>query len=353
MTAFLRVLRYPGFKHSGAGSMSGVRIMTRGSLNRWVLLAAALLAAGAASAQQQTYPTRPLRIVIPWPPGQATDLVGRIIALKLTEHFGQQVIADNRPGAGGMIGTDLVAKATPDGYTLLAGSSGPVTINPLLQKVPFDPNRDLVPVANVGISPYLLVTSVKFPAANVRDFIALVKASPGKYTFASSGTGATAHLVAELFNGRAGLQATHVPYKGSAPAMIDVISGQPTYALETMAATMPHIKGGRLKAYGITVLKPTALAPGIEPLATSANLPGFDASAWIGVMVPRGTPAGIVERLTKALDTTMQTADARERINAAGLEVDYRRSDDFRRYLLEQHTRFSEIIKKNNIRIEQ
>jgi tripartite-type tricarboxylate transporter receptor subunit TctC len=321
-------------------------------MKRLILLFAAAMIAPSAVAQPQTYPARPVRIVIPWPPGQATDLAGRLVAQKLTESLGQQVIADNRPGAGGMIGTDVVAKATPDGYTLLAASSGPVSINPLLQKAPYDAERDLVPVANVGLSPYILVSGLKFPANNAREFVSLVKANPGKYTFASSGTGATAHLVAELFNGRAGLQVTHVPYKGSAPAMVDVIGGQVAYALETMAATMPHVKAGRLKAYGISTIRPSALAPGIEPLAKVADLPGFDASAWIGVMVPTGTPKPIVERLSRALDTAMQSADMREKIAVAGLEVDYRPPGEFTRYLKEQKVRFEEIIKKNNIRIE-
>ncbi len=320
-------------------------------MKRLVLLFAAAVLAAPVFAQQN-YPARPLRIVIPWPPGQATDLAGRLVAQKLTELLGQQVIADNRPGAGGMIGTDVVAKATPDGYTLLAASSGPVTINPLLQKAPYDAERDLVPVANVGLSPYILVAGMKFPANNAREFIAVVKAGPGKYSFASSGTGATAHLVAELFNGRAGLQVTHVPYKGSAPAMVDVIGNQVAYALETMAATMPHVKAGRLKAFGISTIRPSALAPGIEPLAKMADLPGFDASAWIGVMVPTGTPKPIVERLSRAIDTGMQGNDMRERVAAAGLEVDYRPPAEFAKYLKEQQVRFAEIIKKNNIRID-
>jgi tripartite-type tricarboxylate transporter receptor subunit TctC len=320
-------------------------------MKRLVFLFAAAVLAGPGLAQEN-YPTRPVRIVIPWPPGQATDLAGRLVAQKLSEQLGQQVIADNRPGAGGMIGTDVAAKATPDGYTLLAGSSGPVTINPLLQKVPYDAERDLIPVANVGLSPYILVTGVKFPANNAREFVSVVKASPGKYSFASSGTGATAHLVAELFNGRAGLQVTHVPYKGSAPAMVDVIGNQVAYALETMAATMPHVKAGRLKAFGISMIRPSALAPGIEPLAKVADLPGFDASAWIGVMVPAGTPKPIVDRLARELDKAMQGGDMREKVAAAGLEVDYRPPGEFGKYLKEQKVRFAEIIKKNNIRIE-
>ena len=320
-------------------------------MKRLIVLMAALACAGTAIAQQQ-YPNRPLRIVIPWPPGQATDLAGRLVALKLTEQIGQQVVPDNRPGAGGAIGTDVAAKATPDGYTLLAASSGPVTISPLLQKVPYDAVRDLMPVANVGLSPYLLVTNPAFPAANVREFISVVKASPGKYRFASSGTGATAHLVAEMFNAATGLQVTHVPYKGSIPALTDVISGDINYALETVAATMPFVRSGRLKAYGISTARASALAPGIEPIATGAKLPGFDVAAWIGVMVPSGTPKSIVERLSRAIDTSMQTTDFRERLAAAGLELDYRRSEEFGRYLKDQHTRFADIIRKNNIRIE-
>lgn len=320
-------------------------------MKRSALFLTALVFAGAAAAQQ-SYPTRPIRMIVPWPPGQATDLAGRVVAQELSKLLGQQIIADNRPGAGGMIGTDMAAKAPADGYTLLAASSGPVTINPLLQKVPFDPVKDLAPVANIGLSPYILVTGPKFPAANVKELIALVKANPGKYSFGSSGTGATAHLVAEMFNGQAGLQVTHVPYKGSSPALIDVSTGQVAYALETLAATMPLIKSGRLKAYAISTLQPSALAPGIEPLATAANLPGFDAAAWIGVMVPSGTPKAIIDRLSKAMDTAMQSPETRERINLAGLELAYRRTDVFGGYLKEQRARFAEIIKKNNIRIE-
>ena len=321
-------------------------------MKRIIFLVLGVLAFAGTALAQQNYPNRPVRIIIPWPPGQATDLVARVLAQELTKAFGQQVIADNRAGAGGMIGTDVAAKATPDGYTILAASSGPVTVNPLLQKTPFDVDRDLLPVANVGLSPYLLVTNPQFPAANVREFVALVKANPGKYSFASSGTGATAHLIAEWFNGRAGLKVTHVPYKGSSPALTDVIAGQIAYAIETLAATMPHVKSGRLKAYGISLAKGSALAPGIEPLATGANLPGFDVGAWIGVMVPAGTPKPILNRIAAAVETSMQSPEVRERIAAVGLEVDYRRTEEFTRYLKEQKARFADIIKSGNIKID-
>ena len=320
-------------------------------MRRIVLFAAMLAVAGAACAQQG-YPSRPLRMIVPWPPGQATDLVGRVMAQKMSEVLGQQIVIDNRAGAGGMIGTDVAAKATPDGYTLLAASSGPVTINPLLQKAPYESERDLAPVANVCLSPYLLVTVPQFPAQNAREFVALLKANPGKYSFASSGTGATGHLVAEWFNGMAGVQVTHIPYKGSVPALTDVISGRVAYTLETLAATMPHVKSGRLKTYGISIARTSALAPGIEPLATAANLPGFDAAAWIGVMVTAGTPRAVIAKLAAAAETAMQSAEVREKLFTVGVEVDYRRPDEFTRYLKEQTGRYVDIIKKGNIKIE-
>ena len=320
-------------------------------MQRFILFAAVLAFVGAAGAQQN-YPNRPLRMIVPWPPGQATDLAGRVVAQKLAELLGQQIVIDNRAGAGGMIGTEVAAKATPDGYTLLAASSGPVSINPLLQKAPYDPARDLSPVANVCLSPFLLVTVPQFPASTARDFVAVVKASPGKYTFASSGTGASAHLVAEWFNGLAGVQVTHIPYKGSVPALTDVISGRVDYAFETVAATMPHIKSGRLKTYGISMGRASALAPGIEPLATAANLPSFDAAAWIGVMVTAGTPKAVVARLAAAMETAMQSAEVRERLFNVGVEVDYRRTEEFTRYLKDQTARYADIIKAGNIKIE-
>jgi len=320
-------------------------------LARLALLIATLALSRAALAQP-AYPSRSIRAVIPWPPGQATDLVGRVVAQKLSEALGQPTVPDNRAGAGGMIGTDFVAKAPADGYTLLVASSGPVTINPLLQKTPYDVDRDFVPVAMIGLSPYVLVTAPSFPAANARELVALVKANPGKYTFASSGTGATAHLVAEWFNMRAGLTATHVPYKGSANALTDVAGGQVAYATETVAATMPLVRSGRLRAYGLSLDRPSGLTPGIEPLASSLNLPGFDVGAWIGIMVPTGTPKPVIDRLSAAIGTMMQSPEVRERLTGVGLELNYLPADDFARYLKEQQTRFADIIKRGSIKVE-
>lgn len=320
-------------------------------MKRIVLLAAAILVASAASAQQD-FPNRPLRMIVPWPPGQATDLVGRVMAQKMSDVLGQQIVIDNRAGAGGMIGTDLVAKAAADGYTILAASSGPVSINPLLQKVAYDPERELAPVANVCVAPFMLVSAPSFPAQNAKELVALLKANPGKYTFASSGTGATAHMIAEYFNNMAGVQVTHVPYKGSVPALTDVISGRVAYAFETVASTMPHVKAGRLKAYGISIDRPSALAPGIEPISVAANLPGFNAAAWIGVMATAGTPKRIVDKLGAAAETAMKSPEVLEKLASVGVEVDYQAPAHFADYLREQKKRYSDIIKRGNIKLE-
>jgi tripartite-type tricarboxylate transporter receptor subunit TctC len=313
-------------------------------------LLAGLLLAGAAVAQE--YPLRPIRIVIPWPPGQATDLAARVIGQKLSEVNGYTVVMDNRAGAGGQIGTDIVAKAATDGYTLLAASSGPVTVAPLLQKVPYTPQRDLAPVAIAGLSPYVLVTAPAFPAKDMKEFLAVVKGSPGKFTYASSGTGAAAHLAVEYFNGVAGIKATHVPYKGSIPALTDIVGGQVTYMTETVAGTMPFIRQGRLKAYGISVAKQSPLAPGVPTIAEAANMPGFEFAAWIGIMVAAGTPKHLIDKITAGVDKVLQTQDARDKISNAGLDVQYHRADQMAAYLNRQSTQVADIIKRTGIKIE-
>lgn len=301
---------------------------------------------------QQSYPSHTLRAVIPWPPGQATDLAGRVVAQRLSEVLGQAVIPDNRAGAGGSIGTDHVAKAAADGYTLLIASSGPISVNPLLQKLPYEVERDFIPVARIGMSHYLLVTGASFPATNAREFVDLVRARPGHYGFASSGTGATAHIVAELFNKRAGLTAVHVPYKGSSAALTDVMTGQVAYATETISATMPLVRSGRLRAYGITSAKASGLAPGIEPLADSLDLPGLDAGAWVGVMVAAGTPPTIVDRLSAAISAALQSPEVSAQLRGVGIEPAFLPAAEFGQYLSEQRMRFSEIIRSANIKLE-
>lgn len=317
---------------------------------------AGLAGAGALrpAAAQGAYPSRPVRMVIPWPPGQATDLMARVMAQRVSEQWGQTVVPENRAGAGGMIGTEAVAKAAPDGYTILAASTGPITTAPLVQRTPYDPERDFLPVAMFIISPYLLVVRKDFPANNAREFIAKVKAEPGKYTYASSGTGAAAHLITLMFLSRVGLDqiTVHVPFQGSGPALTAVMAGQVDFAVDTLAATGPLVRQGNLRALGISLARGSALAPGVPPLAEAAELPGFDVGAFGGYMVPAGTPRPIIDRLAAECEKAMQAPEVKERYASIGVEMQPRGPDAFAAYLREHRESFRQVIQANNIRVD-
>ena len=304
------------------------------------------------SVQAQPYPNRPVKVVIPWPPGQATDLAARIVGEKLSQQLGQAFIMDNRAGAGGAIGTEIAAKSAPDGYTLLAASSGPISIMPNLQKIPYDPLKDLAPVSLIAAVPFALVVPANFPAANAKEFLALVRANPGKYTFASSGTGATAHMFAELFNSMAQLKVVHVPYKGSAPALTDLIGGQVSYAIETVASVGGHVKSGKLKVFGVTTARPSAALPGAPTLAEAADLPGYDCAAWVGYAAPAGTPREILVKLAVEIQKALQSSDLKERYVALGMDVAFDTPDEMMAYMRREQERYASIIKNAGIRIE-
>jgi tripartite-type tricarboxylate transporter receptor subunit TctC len=320
-------------------------------MKRAAVLIAALAFAGAAYAQQ--YPNRTVRVIVPWPPGQATDLAARIVAQKLQEALGQPFVADNRPGAGGAIGTDAVAKAAPDGYTLLAASSGPISIMPVLQKTPYEPLKDLAPISLIGRTPFALVVNPSFPAANAKEFVALVRANPDKYTFSSSGTGATAHLFTELFNSMAQLKARHVPYKGTVPAITDILNGQIDYTIETVAATGAHIRAGRLKTYGVSTARRTAALPDVRPLAEAADVPGYDVAAWMGYAAPPGTPPEILARLSAEIQKAMLAEDLKERYLSLGLDPVSSTPEDMAAFMRREQDRYATIVREANIKIEQ
>ncbi len=320
-------------------------------MKRAVTFFVALALAGAAAAQQ--YPNRTVRVIVPWPPGQATDLAARLVAERLSQALGQPFVADNRPGASGIIGTEAVVKAAPDGYTLLAASSGPISILPILGKPPYEPLKDLAPVSLIAKVPFALVVNPSFPAANAKEFVALVRANPDKYTFSSSGTGATAHLFAELFNSMAQLKARHVPYKGTVPALTDIMNGQIAYAVETVAATGSHVKAGRLKTYGVTTKVRTGALPDAPPLAEAADLPDCDAAAWIGYAAPAGTPLEVRARLAAEIQKALASADVKERFVFLGMDTVSSTPEEMGAFLRREQDRYAAIVRDANIKIEQ
>ncbi len=298
------------------------------------------------------YPARPVRMIVPWPPGQATDLMGRIAAQRITEQWGQPIVPENRAGAGGMIGTDLVAKAAPDGYTILAASTGPITTAPLVQRTPYDPERDFQPVAMFGLSPYILVVRNNFPAANIQEFIAEVRSKPGRYTYATSGTGAAAHLVTLMFLSRINVDVVHVPFQGSSPGLTAVVGGQVDFAMETLAATGPLFRQGGVRALGVSLEAGTELAPDVPPIARAANLPGYDVGAFGGCMVPKATPQPIVDRLAAECARAMASPEVRERYAAIGFQQQYRDSAAFTDFLRRHREEFRQVIQANNLRVD-
>jgi len=301
---------------------------------------------------QGPWPSRPIRMVIPWPPGQSTDIQARLISQHLTERLGQPVVPENRPGAGGQIGTNAVAKAAPDGYTLLAASIGPVSFQPLVTRTNYDVERELTPVVNYGIAPYYLLVRPDFPAADVGAFVALLRADPGRYSYNSSGVGGAQHLLAALFNAKAGIDALHVPYQGSGAALAALLGGQVHYGIDTPAAAQRLVQEGQLRALGITTGRPSPLLPGIPPIATSGGPPDYDIGGWNGLMVPAGTPAPIVDRLLAEVQQGLATPALRRHFEAIGVEVHGRGPVEFRALLQQLSGIFGPLIRELGIRAE-
>ena len=292
------------------------------------VLSALLLAAATTHALAQTYPTKPVRFVAPYPAGGVNDIVARLIGQRMSAALGQQWVIDNRAGRGGVIGTDIVAKAPPDGYTLVHGGMGSLTLGPFLSKVPYDPQRDFVPITLTARAPNVLAVHPSLPARSVRELIALAKARPGELNYATSGVGSTPHLTAALFTSMAQVKMVHVPYKGGPPATTDVVAGQVPIGFAPIPSFAPHVASGRLRGLAVTSLQRSPLLAGV-PTVHEAGLTGFEMSPWFGVLAPAATPPEIAAKLNGELVRVLRTPDIAQQFAAQGVEAAYSTPDEF------------------------
>ena len=312
--------------------------------------AAQLIATGGACAQ--SYPAKPVRLVVPFAPGGGSDLVGRLLAQRLGAQLGQQMIVDNRAGAGGRIGTEMVARAAPDGYTLLmATSSVMVTAPALYAKLPFAMPGDFSPISLVAYTTYVLVAHPAVPARNVKELIALARSRPGRLTYASSGTGGPAHLAGELFCALAGVKMIHVPYKGSSPGTLSVVAGETDVMFSNALPALPSIKSGRLRAIAITSRKRSVLLPDVPTVAES-GLPGFDVEQLYGLLAPAGTPRDIVGRLNEETARAMQAADVKSTLLTDGSEVRVSTPEELEKAIVSEIAKWTKVIRRAGIKGE-
>jgi tripartite-type tricarboxylate transporter receptor subunit TctC len=320
---------------------------------KWKFAASIVLVLFAvSSALAQSYPTRPIRLVVPYPPGGPTDFVGRTVGQKLSQLVGQQVVVDNRPGAGTIIGSEVVARAAPDGYTLLFGTGGGTFLAPLmLPKVPYDPLRDFAPVAMLVMSPQVLVAHPSVAAQSVSELVALAKAKPGNLNFASVGTGTSPHLGGELLQSLTSTKIVHVPYKGTAPAMTDLISGQVHIMFSSMPTVLAHVKAGRLRLLATGGTKRSAVIPDTPTVAES--VPGFELVTWYGIFAPARTPEAIVKRLNVEIGKALADPESRDRLTAQGLEPTPMTPEEVRQYTVQDVKRWARLIKSAGIKAEK
>ena len=317
-------------------------------------IAAAVLALGAfpIDALSQPYPARPIRMVIGFPPGGGTDIVGRIVAQRLSEVLGQSVLPDNRGGAAGLIATEIVAKAPPDGYTVLMAHIAAISILPtLMPKIPYDAAKDFAPISLVAIAPNLLVVHPSLPVRTVKDLIALAKARPGQLQYASPGAGTVQHLAGELFKLQAKVDMLHVPYKGSGQSIVDLVSGQVHLNFDSMPPVMPHVKNGRLRAIAVTSEKRFALLPDV-PSVSEGGVAGFDMSTWWGLIAPSGASKDVVARLHVETAKLLRQADVKDKIANVGAETVGNSPEQFAAFIRAERAKYAKIVKDGNIRLD-
>jgi tripartite-type tricarboxylate transporter receptor subunit TctC len=315
-----------------------------------VWLLATVLGAGSALAQQ--YPTKPIRMVVGFAPGGGTDLVARVIGTKMNESWGHAVLVDNRAGATGTIGADIVAKAPPDGYTLLMGHVNSHGIAPsIFKKLPYDAERDFAMVAYVGYVPNVLVIHPSIPARSVKELTGIAKAQPGSLNYASSGVGSTQHLAGELFALLTGVKIVHVPYKGSGPAVVDLLAGHVSMNFDTMPPVLPHIKSGRMRALALTTPKRAPQLPEV-PTMIEVGLKGFDMTNWYGVMAPAKPPREIVAKLNGEVNRIVKLPDAKAKLEEAGTQLDPMSPEQFASFLSSEIAKYAKLVKAANISLD-
>ncbi len=303
----------------------------------------------AAPAQAQGYPARPVVLVVPFPPGGAVDIIGRLVGKKLGDRLGQPVVIENRAGAGTIVGAGYVAKAAADGYTLFISSGSTFTVNPAINaNLPYDPVKSFEPIGLVARVPLILLANRDVPVDNLKQMMAAVKAAPGKYAYGSFGNGTTGHFAGEMILAATGMQLQHIPYKGSAPAIADLIGGQIPFSVDTIAASLPHIKSGRIKVIAVAGARRATLLPEVPTVAES-GFPGFDADSWVAIAAPRGLPPDVKSRLEKALAQAMKDHEIQEKLVANGLEPSYATPEQVGTMIDKDLPRMRAIAQKANI----
>jgi tripartite-type tricarboxylate transporter receptor subunit TctC len=314
------------------------------------ILFALLLICFSFNSNSQSWPSKPIRYIVPFPPGAFNDTLARIMAAELPKALGQPVLVENRPGGNTIIGTEAAAKSPPDGYTLF-GAALPFAVIQSLYKTSFDVTKDFVPITLAGTTPNLLVANPGVPANTVRELIALAKAKPGSLNYASTGNGTSNHLSFELFKSMTQTQVTHVPYKGSAPAVTDLIAGQVQVMFDNTPNVLPHVKAGKLKALAVSSKKRSAFAPEV-PTVDESGVPGYDVTVWFGILAPAGTPKEIVARLNTEMVKIMRTPEVTDRFNKSGVDVVASSSEEFSVFLKSEVARWAKVVQDANIKAD-
>lgn len=320
-----------------------------------ICIAVATIHANAQSAAKgapQNYPTKPVRLIVPFPPGGGVDSVARVFGQRLSEALGQNLVLDHRGGSGGTIAAEIAARSAPDGYTLFFGGSASHGITPhLYRKLPYDPVKDFVPVILIGSTPYILVVHPSVAATTVKELIALAKANPGNLNYASAGSGSTLHLTGELFKTMAEVDIVHVPYKGAALALTDLLGGRVQMTFNPAAVVLPHIKSGRLRALAVTSARRTALAPDLPTIA-EAGIPGYEASGWYGVLAPAATPRAVVQKLNREIESMIGEKEFRGRLAALGVDPAGGSSGQFSAYIASELAKWGKVVQAAGAKID-